>query len=124
MVSYIVSLRFIFCSSCCLIELFTEGRVPFDLSQLLSFCANEYDPSQIIQQIEDPNARELVAHMIQRDPNLRSTAEEYLIKFRGRLFPDVLYSTLQSYFDILAFQPLTKPDSRMYRLWQDIKYVY
>ncbi len=86
---------------CCLIELFTEGRVPFDLSQLLSFCSVEYDPSSVLQQIEDPNARELVAHMIQRDPALRASADEYLIRFRERLFPEVLYSTLQSYFDIL-----------------------
>lgn len=110
-------------SRCCLIELFTEGRVPFDLSQLLSFCSVEYDPSSVLQQIEDPNARELVAHMIQRDPALRASADEYLIRFRERLFPEVLYSTLQSYFDILAFQPLMKPDSRMVRLWQDIRYM-
>jgi len=59
--------------------------------------------------------------MIQRDPTLRCSADEYLDKFRDVLFPEVFYSTLQSYFDILALQPLSKPDSRMYSLWQDIR---
>lgn len=102
-------------------ELFTEGTVPFDLSQLLQFCAEDYNPTSVIDLIEDSNARELVTHMIQRDPSQRSSAEEYLTRFRGVLFPEVFYSTLQSYFDILAFQPLSKPDSRMARLRQDIR---
>lgn len=95
--------------------------MPFDLSQLLAFCAEEYDASKVIETIEDPNIRELVAHMIQRDPEKRLTAAEYLMRFRGRLFPEVFYSTLQSYFDILAFQPLITPDSRMARLRHDLR---
>jgi phosphoinositide-3-kinase regulatory subunit 4 len=106
---------------CCLIELFTEGKVPFDLSQLLSFCSNKYYPQPVIDSIEDPIARELVTHMIQQDPTLRAPAEEYLTRFRGILFPEVFYTTLQSYFVLLAFQPLSKPDSRIARLRHDIK---
>lgn len=104
-----------------MIELFTEGRVPFDLSQLLSFCANDYDPTTVIELIEDPSAKELLSDMVQRDPSKRLTAAEYLTRFRGRLFPEVFYSTLQSYFDILAFQPLITPDSRMARLRHDVR---
>jgi phosphoinositide-3-kinase regulatory subunit 4 len=59
--------------------------------------------------------------MIQRDPSKRLTAPEYLTRFRGCLFPEVFYSTLQSYFDILAFQPLITPDSRMSRLRHDVR---
>ena len=106
---------------CCLIELFTEGVVPFDLSQLLSYCANEYDPSSVIDKIENEVARDLVYHMIQIDPGKRLTAEEYLTNFRGKLFPEIFYTSLQSYYDILAFQPLVKPDARMARLHHDRK---
>ena len=95
--------------------------VPFDLSQLLSFCAAEYDPSQVIEKIECPFARELVTNMIQISPSQRSTAQDYLTQFRGTLFPEIFYTSLQSYYDILAFQPLINPDARMTRLYHDIK---
>jgi phosphoinositide-3-kinase regulatory subunit 4 len=95
--------------------------VPFDLSQLLSFCAGEYEPSQAIEKIECEHGRKLVSHMIQIVPGLRSNAQEYLTQFRGTLFPEIFYTSLQSYYDILAFQPLIKPDARMARLYQDVK---
>lgn len=111
----------IFSAGCCLIELFTEGTSPFDLAQLLSFCAGEYDPSSVTDRIENEVARELVNHMIQIDPSRRSSSEDYLTSYRGKLFPEIFYSSLQSYYDILAFQPLISPDSRMNRLYQDLK---
>ena len=40
-----------------IIELFTEGSAPFDLSQLLAYRSGEYSPWKLLQKIEDPDIR-------------------------------------------------------------------
>ena len=47
---------FVICS-CVIAELFTEGTIPFDLSQLLSYRSGEYSPSKLFQSIDDVNIR-------------------------------------------------------------------
>lgn len=59
-------------------ELFLEGVHIFDLSQLLSYRKGEYNPLPVLQRIGDPHIEALVKHMIQRDPNARLTAGNYL----------------------------------------------
>lgn len=49
---------------CALIELYNEGEPPFDLSQLLSYRINEYDPKKHLDKIEDEGIRNLLSHMV------------------------------------------------------------
>lgn len=42
---------------CALTELFTEGSSPFDLSQLLRYRINDYEPSKVLEKIEDSNIK-------------------------------------------------------------------
>ena len=43
-----------FAAGCVLIELFTDGSVhPFSFSQLLAYRAGEYEPTKVLDKIED-----------------------------------------------------------------------
>ncbi|XP_022257912.1 phosphoinositide 3-kinase regulatory subunit 4-like, partial [Limulus polyphemus] len=113
----------IFSLGCALTELFTEGHVPFDFSQLLTYRSGEYSPWKVIEKIEDPCIRDLVRHMMQKDPNKRSTAEEYLEQQRGKAFPEYFYSFLREYVQGFASVPILTPDERIARLKPDIKKI-
>lgn len=113
----------IFSLGCALTELFTEGHVPFDFSQLLSYRSGEYSPWKVIEKIEDPCIRDLVRHMMQKDPNKRSAAEEYLEQQRGKAFPEYFYSFLREYVQGFASVPILTPDERIARLKPDIKKI-
>ena len=43
--------------------------------------------------------------MIQKEPNLRKTANEHLLDQRGEVFPDYFYTFLQSYMQIFSTDP-------------------
>ena len=64
--------------SCVIAELFLEGKHLFELGELLSYVKGEYDPAPRLRRIGDAHIEALVTHMIQRDPALRVSAEEYL----------------------------------------------
>jgi len=42
---------------CALAEMFTDGHPPFDLSQLLAYRNGEYDPTPLIDTIDDIGIR-------------------------------------------------------------------
>ncbi|EEC06819.1 phosphoinositide 3-kinase regulatory subunit, putative [Ixodes scapularis] len=109
----------IFSLGCVLTELFTEGHPPFDFSQLLSYRSGEYNPSKILEKIEDVQLREFISHMLRRDPSERLSAEEYLESQRDRVFPQYLYTFLYDYVKEFATLALT-PDEKVARLRQDI----
>lgn len=51
--------------------------------------------------------------MLQKDPNHRLTAEEYLVKQRGKAFPDVFYTSLKVYQQPFAVSPIIPADDRI-----------
>lgn len=53
--------------------------------------------------------------MIQRDPSLRLSAETYLRQERGRVFPEVFYTFLQSYTLAFSAAPILSPDEKISR---------
>ncbi|KAK6633048.1 hypothetical protein RUM43_012791 [Polyplax serrata] len=125
----------IFSAGCALIELYNEGQPPFNLSQLLSYRVNEYNPKRHLEKIEDEGMRNLLTHMasliretfillIQKEPSARSSAEIYLDQARGTVFPEYFYSFLQGYMLMFsAAQPIMSPDEKIARLKSDIKNV-
>lgn len=103
----------IFSAGCVIAELFTEGVPLFDLSQLLAYRRGNFQTEQVLQKIEDRSIRELVAQMIQREPEKRLSAEEYLKQQRGRAFPDIFYTFLQPYMAQFAKETFQSADERV-----------
>jgi phosphoinositide-3-kinase regulatory subunit 4 len=91
----------IFSVGCVIAELFLETPI-FSLSQLLRYRANEYDPQVALEDIKDPDIREMVAHMIQLDPQARYAADEYLNFWRSKAFPEYFSSFLHQYMYLIT----------------------
>ncbi|XP_055958193.1 phosphoinositide 3-kinase regulatory subunit 4 [Patella vulgata] len=110
----------IFSAGCVITELFTDGTTPFDLSQLLAYRSGEYSPWKILEKIPDQHVRELVRHMIQKDPKHRLSAEEYLVKQRGKAFPEYFYTFLKIYLQQFAASPIIPADDRITLIKRDL----
>lgn len=105
----------IFSVGCALIELFTEGAVPFTFSQLLAYKAKDYEPSKALDKIEDEQLRTLLVHMIQRDPAQRHSAARYLSENKGLCFPAYFYDFLHAYSQAFSTVQLKSPDRKINR---------
>nr|XP_046254483.1 phosphoinositide 3-kinase regulatory subunit 4 isoform X2 [Scatophagus argus] len=110
----------IFSAGCVIAELFTEGVPLFDLSQLLAYRKGHFQTEQVLMKIEDRSIRELVAQMVQREPERRLTAEEYLKQQRGKAFPDIFYTFLQPYMAQFAKETFQSADERVLVIRKDL----
>ncbi|KAH8594390.1 hypothetical protein B0O99DRAFT_687625 [Bisporella sp. PMI_857] len=121
----------VFSAGCVIAELFLEAPI-FTLSQLYMYRRGEYDPVIThLDRIADKEVREMVAHMIQLDPESRYSAEEYLNFWRKKVFPDYFYSFLHQYMGLVtdpssgrspisgATANLGEPDERIDRVFYD-----
>ncbi|GFN76933.1 phosphoinositide 3-kinase regulatory subunit 4 [Plakobranchus ocellatus] len=113
----------IFSAGCVIIELFCDGIPPFDLSQLLNYSCKNYSPWKLIDTIPDNNIKDLVEHMVQRKPDLRLSAEEYLIKHRGKAFPEYFYTFFKTYSQQFATTPIMPSDDRILILNRDMDHI-
>ena len=92
----------VFSAGCVIAELFLESPI-FTLSQLFKYRKGEYNPELgPLSAIEDKDIRELVAHMIQVEPESRYSAEEYLNFWRRKAFPEYFYSFLHQYMGLIT----------------------
>ncbi|KAI9836415.1 MAG: hypothetical protein M1819_001446 [Sarea resinae] len=92
----------VFALGCVIAELFLETPT-FSLSQLYKYRKGEYDPYHAhLSRIEDKDIREMVAHMIQTEPESRYSAEEYLNFWRRKAFPEYFYSFLHQYMGLIT----------------------
>lgn len=110
----------IFSAGCVIAELFTEGVPLFDLSQLLAYRKGHFQMEHVLMKIEDQCVRELVAQMVQREPEKRLTAEEYLKQQRGKAFPDIFYTFLQPYMAQFAKETFQSADERVLVIRKDL----
>lgn len=92
----------IFSLGCVIAELFLEGSALFDLSQLFKYKAGEYDPSGLLERIDDLEIRSLILHMINLDPDKRYSAEGYLNKWQRRAFPNYFTTFLHQYVALIS----------------------
>jgi len=62
----------------------------------------------------------MLAHMLQRDPRKRHSANEYLSEQRGKAFPEYFYSFLQSYMQIFSTEQgvAAIPDQKIARYFK------
>ena len=61
-----------------------------------------------------------VVHMVQREPEKRLTAEEYLKQQRGKAFPDIFYTFLQPYMAQFAKETFQSADERVLVIRKDL----
>ncbi|PVI03612.1 ARM repeat-containing protein [Periconia macrospinosa] len=121
----------IFSVGCVIAELFIESPI-FSLSQIFRYRQGEYDPTHShLSKIQDKDVRDLIAHMIQLDPNSRMSAEDYLEHWRGKVFPHYFYGFLQQYMHSItdsssgrkpvttATEHLGEPDERIEQIFSD-----
>ncbi|KAL5611484.1 hypothetical protein BROUX41_000917 [Berkeleyomyces rouxiae] len=92
----------VFSAGCLIAQLFLETEL-FTLSQLYKYRRGEYDPAvTALSVIADKEVREMIAHMIQLDPESRYTADQYLEFFRGKVFPEYFYGFLHEYMHMMT----------------------
>lgn len=121
----------VFSAGCVIAELFLESPI-FTLSQLYKYRRREYDPVMThLNRIADKEVREMVAHMINLDPESRYSAEEYLGFWRKKVFPEYFYNFLHQYMGLItdpssgrspisgASVNLGEPDDRIDRIYYD-----
>jgi phosphoinositide-3-kinase regulatory subunit 4 len=114
----------IFSAGCALAELFNEVHdAPFDLSEMLAYCSSEDNDFKHLDNLEDPDIRELIRNMCERDPARRQSAEVYLAQERNRVFPEYFYSFLQPYMHIFSAAPILSPDEKISRLRKDMQNI-
>ncbi|KAK0629678.1 hypothetical protein B0T17DRAFT_606851 [Bombardia bombarda] len=121
----------VFSVGCVIAELFLEAPI-FNLSQLYKYRRGEYDPNiSHLSRIPDRDLREMVAHMIQLDPQKRYSAEHYLDFWKNKVFPGYFYNFLHQYMELitdLSTGPYAsaggtrnagEADQRIERVWLD-----
>ncbi|KAI6711580.1 hypothetical protein JHW43_005858 [Diplocarpon mali] len=92
----------VFSTGCVIAELFLEAPI-FNLSQLYKYKRGEYDPVRAhLNRIADKDVREMIAHMVQLDPESRYSAEQYLEFWKKKVFPDYFYSFLHQYMGLIT----------------------
>ncbi|XP_046850772.1 phosphoinositide 3-kinase regulatory subunit 4-like isoform X2 [Xenia sp. Carnegie-2017] len=115
-VSELTSKMDIFSLGCVITELFSEGIPLFDLSKLLAYRSNDYDPLLSLEKIDDVHVKELISEMISKDPEKRGEAFEYLERYRGSLFPEEFFTFLRAFMVRFASVPVLTPDEKVVRI--------
>ncbi|KAI1823879.1 hypothetical protein F4861DRAFT_508603 [Xylaria intraflava] len=121
----------IFSAGCVIAEVFLETPI-FSLSQMFKYRRGEYEPViSHLSRIPDQGLREMLSSMIQRDPEKRYSAEQYLHFYKGKIFPEYFYSFLHQYMELItdptsgrtpvtgAFKNLGEADDRIDRVFYD-----
>ncbi|KAK3391041.1 hypothetical protein B0H63DRAFT_520236 [Podospora didyma] len=121
----------VFSAGCVIAELFLEAPI-FSLSQLYKYRRGEYDPGiSHLSRIPDKDLRDMIAHMIQLDPQKRYSAEQYLDFWKTKVFPPYFYNFLHQYMEVItdlstglytqsgAAKVVAEADQRIERVWLD-----
>ena len=99
----------VFSAGCVLAEMFLETPI-FSLSHLYKYRKGEYDPVIThLSRIPDKELRDMIAHMIQLDPEKRYSADQYLDFWKKKVFPEYFYTFLHGYMELI-----TDPSSGRY----------
>ncbi|KHN97930.1 phosphoinositide 3-kinase regulatory subunit 4 [Metarhizium album ARSEF 1941] len=92
----------IFSAGCVIAQMFLESEI-FSLAQLYKYRRGEYDPVIThLSVVSDKDVRDMIAHMIQIDPEKRYSAEQYLEFWKGKVFPSYFYSFLHQYMELIT----------------------
>ncbi|KAA8577965.1 hypothetical protein FQN60_003407, partial [Etheostoma spectabile] len=97
-----------------------RGRPPLRPVPAAGVSEGHVQTEHVLLKIEDRSVRELVAQMVQREPERRLTAEEYLKQQRGKAFPDIFYTFLQPYMAQFAKETFQSADERVLVIRKDL----
>nr|CUU97355.1 hypothetical transcript [Hymenolepis microstoma] len=104
----------LFSVGCVLLELFTDGTVPFKLSDMLHYRRNQNEEiSKLLESVSDDDARALIEKMISLKPEERGTAAQHLNNHRGGLFPNFFFTHLQPFFQSFLDPATANPAVRL-----------
>ncbi|KAK5998256.1 Putative serine/threonine-protein kinase VPS15 [Cladobotryum mycophilum] len=92
----------IFSAGCVIAQMFLESEI-FSLAQLYKYRRGEYDPVIThLSIISDKDVRDMIAHMIQLDPEKRYSADQYLDFWKDKVFPSYFYNFLHQYMELIT----------------------
>ncbi|TWU73251.1 Serine/threonine-protein kinase [Metarhizium rileyi] len=92
----------VFSAGCVIAQMFLESEI-FSLAQLYKYRRGEYDPVIThLSVISDKDIRDMIAHMIQIDPEKRYSADQYLEFWKGKVFPSYFYNFLHQYMELIT----------------------
>lgn len=104
-----------------MLELWSEGKAPFELSQILAYRKGDYSlVTKHLESIDNENLRQLLSSMLDINPANRKSAEEYLDQEMGKLFPIYFRKFLHSYLQMFSSAQILTCDEKMLRLYSDI----
>jgi len=103
----------IFSLGCVIAELMLDGRSLFTYEQLLAYRRDEYDPSPLLERIENPGIINFIKLMIKKDPEQRPSLHELLSRFATEIAPES-FSTIIYYINSsLLSHNFILPDQRI-----------
>ena len=126
----------VFSLGCVLAELWRDGKPMFTLSQLYKYRSGQLGIQGTLDEITNPGIREIVQHMLERDPEARPSFSQVLADAHGTVFPaafgDFLHLYLvdlqrpalrediprDSFADATCARSL-EPDDRIEKLYED-----
>lgn len=92
----------VFSAGCVIAQMFLETEI-FSLAQLYKYRRGEYDPVIThLSVISDKDVREMIANMIQVDPEKRYSADQCLDFWKGKVFPHYFYNFLHQYMELVT----------------------
>ncbi|VDO03286.1 unnamed protein product [Rodentolepis nana] len=111
----------LFSVGCVLLELFTDGTVPFKLSDMLHYRRNQNEEiGKLLESVSDDDARSLIKKLISLKPEERGSAAQHLDNYRGSLFPNFFFTHLQPFFQSFLDPTTANPAVRLRYVRQNL----
>ncbi|SPQ98223.1 unnamed protein product (mitochondrion) [Plasmodiophora brassicae] len=104
-----------FSCGCVIAEIFLEGEAIFDLTHLLLYKEDRFDPSATLAKISNVHVRDLIQKCIQLSPHSRPSAAECLTMFKDLMFP-TCFDRLYSFMEETMHEDLALPDKKLLHL--------
>jgi phosphoinositide-3-kinase regulatory subunit 4 len=95
----------VFSAGCVIAELFADGDALFDYSRLLAYRRGDYDPGDFLKTKCGLQIAEIIAHMIQTDPQARASAGEYALMLASRTLDPAIIATFHPFLASLLQTP-------------------
>lgn len=111
----------IFSLGCVIAELYLDGGSIFTLSQIFKYKKKNYEPN--LNHIENIHLKKLIKGMLNLDPLLRKSASEYLNEFKAILFPEIFYSFLHNFLEILDSPNINSFDNKVDKFYNEFRLV-
>ncbi|KAL3314760.1 General transcription factor II-I repeat domain-containing protein 1, partial [Cichlidogyrus casuarinus] len=114
-----------FDSSCVILEVYTDGIIPFSLSELLTYRGG--DSSRLDRQISHlPNEhiKALLTSLLDRDPKKRKSAAAHLEEQRGKTFPELFYGPFSAFMQSYLLEDQSLDSERLAKLRETLPALF